>query len=302
MIDISSTYMRHAQLKAFHAVATHGGFSRAADKLALTQPAISDHIRKLEEAHGVELILRKRGGIALTDLGRRLYAITERFFEAETEADELLARSRKLDEGALIIGADAAVHILPVLARFRQRYPKIAVKLISGNSAQLLARLDAFEIEFAVVASKPASQHYASWLLSEDRLAAFVSAAHPLARRKSLALAELPQWPLILREPGSVTRTLLLDELSRRGLILREALEIETRESSREAVARGLGIGIVSRSELGSDPRLRMLIFSDWRAMMSEWLICLAARADLHLMKAVIGLVDSNKSSRRKLD
>ena len=67
-------------------------------------------------------------------------------------------------------------------------------------------------------------------------------------------------------------------------------------------MARGLGIGIVSRSELGSDPRLRMLIFSDWRAMMSEWLICLAARADLHLMKAVIGLVDSNKSSRRKLD
>src|SRR5881398_114507 len=187
MIGISLTYMRHAQLKAFHAVATHGGFSRAADKLALTQPAISDHIRKLEEAHGVELI----------------------------------------------IGADAAVHILPVLARFRQRYPKIAVKLISGNSAQLLVRLDAFEIDFAVAASKPTSQHYATWLLSEDRLAAFVSAAHPLARRKSLTLAELLRRPVILREPGSVTRTLLLDELSRRGLILREALEIETRESSR---------------------------------------------------------------------
>jgi len=96
-----------------------------------------------------------------------------------------------------------------------------------------------------------------------------------------------------LREPGSVTRTLLHDEWSGRGLTRRESLEIETRESSREAVARGLGIGIVSRGELGSDPRLRMLAFSDWKATMSEWLICLAGRADLHLMRAVISLVDS---------
>jgi aminoethylphosphonate catabolism LysR family transcriptional regulator len=283
--------MRYAQLKAFHAVATHGGFSRAASKLALTQPAISDHIRKLEEAHGVELVLRRRGGIALTDLGRRLYAIAERLFEAETEADELLARSRKLDEGNLTIGADAAVHILPVLARFRERYPKVSVKLISGNSSQLLARLDAFEIDFAVIATNPASGQYASWLLREDRLAAFVSASHPLARRKTLSISELVKWPVILREQGSVTRTLLLDELSKRGLVLSGSIEIETREASREAVARGLGIGIVSRGEVIADERLRMLAFSDWTATMSERLVCVAARADLHLMKAVIGLV-----------
>src|SRR6476619_5093219 len=110
--------------------------------LGVHQPAISDHIRKLEEAHGVELVLRRRGGIALSDLGRRLYAITERLFEAEIEADELLARSRKLDEGALTVGADAATHILPVLARFRARYPKVSVRLISGNSEQLLRKLD----------------------------------------------------------------------------------------------------------------------------------------------------------------
>jgi aminoethylphosphonate catabolism LysR family transcriptional regulator len=295
MITISLNDMRYAQLKAFHAVATHGGFSRAADKLALTQPAISDHIRKLEEAHGVELILRRRGGIQLTDLGRRLYAITERLIEAENQADELLARSRKLDEGSLTIGADAAVHILPILARFRERYPKVAVKLISGNSAQLLARLDAFEIDFAVIAARPASAQYASWFMREDRLAAFVSTDHPLARRKALPLADLLEWPVILREQGSVTRTLLLEELGRRGLALHEAIEIETREASREAVARGLGIGIVSRGEFVTDPRLCMLAFSDWTATMSEWLTCLAARADLHLMKAVIDIAEHAK-------
>jgi LysR family transcriptional regulator, low CO2-responsive transcriptional regulator len=284
--------MRYAQLKAFHAVATHGGFSRAAHKLVLTQPAVSDHIRKLEETHGVELILRKRGGIALTDLGRKLYAITERLFEAESEAEALLARSRKLDEGSLTIGADAAVHILPVLSHFRERYPKVSVKLISGNSAALLAKLDAFEIDFAVIAAKPNSGQYASRLLREDRLAAFVSAGHPLAQRKKLSLAEFLKWPIVLREQGSVTRTLLLDELGRRGIALREAMEIETREASLEAVASGLGIGVVSSGEFIADGRLRMLAFSDWTAAMREWLVCLAGRADLHLMKAVVHLLE----------
>jgi len=282
--------MRYAQLKAFHAVATSGGFSRAAARLALTQPAVSDHIRKLEDAHGVELFLRRRGGVILTELGRALYAITERLFEAESQADALLARSRTLDEGSLTIGADAAVHILPVLARFRARYPKVAVKLISGNSAQLLARLDAFEIDFAVVAAKPGSGQYASWLLREDRIAAFVAAGHPLARRKLISLSDLVKWPVVLREQGSVTRTLLLDELARRGTALTQFLEIDTREAAREAVTQNLGIGIVSRGEFVADPRLRLLDFAEWNATMSEWLVCLAVRADLHLMKAVIDI------------
>ncbi|MFL5259154.1 MAG: LysR substrate-binding domain-containing protein [Hyphomicrobiales bacterium] len=287
--------MRYSQLRAFHAVATHGGFSRAAERLSLSQPAISDHVRKLEEAHGVELFLRRHGAVALTELGRRLFAITERLFEAEGEAEQLLARSRKLDEGALTIGADAAVHFLPILARFREDYPKVAVRLVSGNSAQLLERLDAFEIDFAVTAANPGSPQYASWLLRQDRIAAFAASSHPLARRKTLPLAELLKWPVILREQGSVTRTLLLDEFGRRGLSLASAIEIETREATRDAVAQGLGIGIISRGELVSDSRVRLLDFADWTAAMSEWLICLAARADLHVMRALICMINQKK-------
>src|SRR3954452_23162865 len=121
--------MRYSQLRAFHAVAAYGGVSRAAERLSLSQPAISDHVRKLEEAHGVELIIRRHGAIELTELGRRLFALTERLFEVESQAAQLLARSRKLEEGSLSIGVDAAVHFLPVLARFRERYPKVSVRL-----------------------------------------------------------------------------------------------------------------------------------------------------------------------------
>lgn len=283
--------MRYAQLKAFHAVAAHGGFSKAADKLALTQPAISDQIRKLEEAYGSELFLRRRGGVELTAFARKLYAVTERMFEAEAQALELLSRARGLEEGSLSIGADAATHVLPLIRRFRERYPKIGLRLVAGNSAQLLTRLDRFEIDFAVIAGAPPKPDYHARLLRDDAISAFTAQTHPFARREEISFAEFVQQPVVLREEGSVTRTLLLDEAARRSLVLANVMEIESREAAREAVASGLGVGIVSTAEIVPDARLHSLRFSDWEASMSEWLVCLASRADLQLMRAVLGLL-----------
>jgi aminoethylphosphonate catabolism LysR family transcriptional regulator len=283
--------MRYAQLKAFHAVAANGGFSRAADRLALTQPAISDQIRKLEEAFGSELFLRRRSGVELTPFARKLYAVTERMFEAEAEALELLSRARGLEEGNLSIGADAATHVLPLIRRFRERYPRIALRLVAGNSTQLLARLDRFEIDFAVIAGAPPQTSYHARLLREDAISALTAASHPFARRSAIAFADFVQQPVVLREQGSVTRTLLLEEAARRGLAFENVLEIESREAAREAVASGLGVGIISTAEIVPDERLHILRFSDWEARMSEWLICLASRADLHIIRAVLGLL-----------
>jgi aminoethylphosphonate catabolism LysR family transcriptional regulator len=283
--------MRYAQLKAFHAVAAHGGFSKAAEKLALTQPAISDHIRKLEEAYGSELFLRRRGGVELTPFARKLYAVAERMFEAEAQALELLSRAKGLEEGSLSIGADAATHVLPLIRRFRERYPRIGLRLVAGNSAQLLARLDRIEIDFAVIAGTPPQQNYHARLLRDDAISAFAATSHPFARRSEIAFAEFVQQSVVLREEGSVTRTLLVDEAARRGLPLADVMEIESREAAREAVASGLGIGIVSTAEIVPDARLHTLRFSDWEASMSEWLVCLATRADLNVMRAVLGLL-----------
>ena len=283
--------MRYAQLKAFHAVALHGGFSKAAERLALTQPAISDQIRKLEEAYGSELFLRRRGGIELTPFARKLYAVTERMFEAEAQALELLSRAKGIEEGSLSIGADAATHVLPLIRRFRERYPKISLRLVAGNSAQLLRRLDRFEIDFAVIAGTPPQQDYHARLLRDDAISAFTAATDPFAKRHEISFSEFAQQPVVLREEGSVTRNLLLDEAARRGLALANVMEIESREAAREAVASGMGIGIISTAEIIPDPRLHSLRFSDWEASMSEWLVCLASRADLLLMRAVLSLL-----------
>jgi LysR family transcriptional regulator, low CO2-responsive transcriptional regulator len=191
MQHISLKDMRHAQLKAFHAVAVHGGFSRAAEALGLTQPAVSDHVRKLEESYGVQLFTRAAAGVSLTDMGRKLFAIAERLFEAETEAVELLSRGRTLEEGQITIGADAASHVLPEIARFRLKHPKLSVRLVTGNSAQLLRRLEDFSIDIAVTAERPSEPAFLARRLRSDRLVAVVQRSSRLSRLKQVAFAEL---------------------------------------------------------------------------------------------------------------
>jgi aminoethylphosphonate catabolism LysR family transcriptional regulator len=282
--------MRHAQLKAFHAVAVHGGFSRAAEALGLTQPAVSDHVRKLEESYGVQLFTRAASGVKLTDMGRKLFAIAERQFEAEAQAAELLGRGRRLEEGQLTIGADAAVHILPTLARFRIRHPKLAVRLLTGNSAQLLKRLEDFSIDIAVTAEQPADPSFLARKLRSDRLVAVVQRSSKLARLRAIQFSDLVKLPLILREEGSMTRRLLLAEAARRSLALSTTIEIESREAAREAAAQGLGLAIMSEGELTPDGRLAALAIPDWTTEMEEWMTCLAARRSLNIIQSFFTL------------
>ncbi len=278
--------MRHAQLKAFHAVAVHGGFSRAAEALGLTQPAVSDHVRKLEESYGVQLFTRAPAGVVLTEMGRKLFAIAERQFEAEGEALELLLRGRTLEEGQLTIGADAASHVLPEIARFRLKHPKLAIRLVTGNSAQLLKRLEDFSIDIAVTAERPPEPSFLTRQIRSDRLVAVVQRSSRLSKLKELNLAELVKLPLILREEGSMTRKLLLAEASRRGLTLSGTIEIESREAAREAAAQGLGLAIMSEGELVPDGRLAVLAIPDWQTEMEEWMICLRSRSALHVIRS----------------
>ena len=107
--------MRYVQLRAFHHVAICGGFSRAAEALSLSQPAVPDPVRKLEEEYDVLLFNREKRRVVLTSAGQRLLTVTQRLFEAERQAAELLAETRTLRSGRLRVIADSAHHLLHVL-------------------------------------------------------------------------------------------------------------------------------------------------------------------------------------------
>ncbi|MCM2320566.1 MAG: LysR substrate-binding domain-containing protein [Pseudomonas sp.] len=282
----------HAQLKAFHAVAVHGGFTRAAERLFLSQPAISDQVRKLEEHYGVQLFHRTKRSVQLSELGERLLVITQRLFAAEGEAEELLSSSRALRTGSLTLAVDSPVHVLPYITRFNTRYPGIRISLVTGNTDEALGRLFAYRADLAVVGRPVTDERLLCRTLSRGPLVAFVARSHPWAGRTSIVLADLDDLPVVLREQGSMTRQLLEEEMHQAGLRLRPAIEVEGREAVRELVLAGMGVGVVSAAELGDHPQVHALPISDCRQQMTETLVCLREQGTRRIIDTFLQMVD----------
>ncbi|MEO6300735.1 MAG: LysR substrate-binding domain-containing protein [Paracoccaceae bacterium] len=281
--------MRHVQLRAFHFVALHGGFTRAAEELHVTQPAISDQIRKLEEEYDVLLFNRNKRLVTLTTAGRELLDITRRLFDAQGQALELLSESRAMRAGNLRIVADSASHLLHILTAFRVKYPGVRISVRSGNTQSVVDSLHSYEADLGVLGEIPAGAEFEHVRLNATPITAFVAVTHPLASRKSLRFQDIAGLPLVLREPGSKTRAKLEDAALAAGVALTAVIEAEGREAVREIVASGAGIGFVSMAEFGADARLVAIPIVGAPAMvMEEALICLRERRSGKLVRAFL--------------
>ena len=291
--------MRYVQLRAFHYVAICGGFSRAAEALLLTQPAISDQVRKLEEEYDILLFNRHKKQVVLTKSGEQLLEITRRMFDMEQQALDLLSELRALRSGTLRIVADAAHHLLQILTRFRQKYPGIRVSLRSGNTESVVESLYSYEADVGVLGQVPAGRDFDMLKLNSTPIIAFVAADHPLAGQNSVSLRQLASQPLVLRERGSKTRQKLEELAVGTGLELRPAIEAEGREAVREIVAAGGGIGFVSAAEFGEDSRLVPIPIEGPEMLMDEALICLRERSAGKLVRAFFDVARGNAGEDR---
>jgi len=280
--------LRYVQLRAFHYVAISGGFSRAAEALCLTQPAISDQVRKLEEEYDVILFNRHKKQVSLTRAGQQLLEITRRLFDVEKQALELLSESRALRAESLRVVADSAHHMLHILARFRERYPGIQMVVSAGNSEEVIAQLYDYEAEVGILGEVPESRDFEVIKLSSTPLIAFTNRDHPLSRLRSITLAELSEQLLVLRERGSKTRQSIEAAARAKGMTLVPSIEAEGREAVREIVATGGGVGVVSAAEFGQDPRLVPIPLSDSEVLMDEALVCLRERAAGKVIRAFL--------------
>ncbi|MDH4984414.1 LysR substrate-binding domain-containing protein [Aminobacter anthyllidis] len=285
--------MRYVQLRAFHYVAICGGFSRAAETLFLTQPAISDQVRKLEEEYDVLLFNRHKKQVTPTVAGQQLLEITRRMFDTEQRALELLSESRALRSGTLRIVADAAHHLLHILGQFRQKYPGIQVSVRAGNTETVISSLYSYEADIGVLGEIPTGRDFEVVNLNSTPIVAFVSTDHPLAQAKSLSLHELSLLPLVMRERGSKTRAKLEDLASKEGYEFKPAIEAEGREAVREIVASGAGVGFVSAAEFGQDARLVQIPIAAPEMLMDEALICLKERSGGKLVRVFLDIAKS---------
>ncbi len=287
--------MNHAQLRAFHAVATEGSFTKAARGLGVSQPAVTIQVKALEESYGVALLQRRGHRVSLTEPGQGLLAITRRVFGLEQEAEELLAAARALRSGHLKVGADGPYFVMGLLAAFIARYPGVRVTVAMGNSEAVLHDLVEYRADVAVLAHVDDSRRFHAIPYSRQPVVAFVPRDHEWAGRASIRLAELEGQPMVVREVGSTTRRVLEDALAGAGVRPRVVMEIGSREAVREAVAAGLGIGVVSRAELGRDDRLWALEVSDARLESWEYVVCLRERRKLRTVEAFLGLVEERE-------
>lgn len=283
--------MSYARLRAFHAVATEGSFTVAAQSLGVTQPTLSAQVKALEESYGVALFDRRGRGIVATTLGEQLLEITRRLFLLEEEANELLARARTLTTGHLRVGADGPYHVLPFLAAFAERHPAVHISLAIGNSEAVLESLLHYRADVAVIADIADDPRLERILCAENRLVVFVPRRHPWAGRRSIRLGDLRDQPIVLRELGSTTRRLFEHAIARAKIKTRVVMEIESREAVREAVAAGLGIGVVSEAEFGHDDRLVAVPVADADLATREYVVCLRERRNLRIVSAFLELV-----------
>ena len=279
------------QLRAFHAVAKCGGFTSAAEKLSLSQPSVSEHVRTLEQGFGVLLFDRHKRLVKPTALGLELLAITDRLFETEQEAMDLLSEVQVLKRGFLSIGADGPAYVMDLIARYREKYPGITINLTTGNSSEVHAQLLDKRVDVTIGGPMPEDDRVVRWLIRRDPMVAYVAASHSWAEQCSISISAFQDMPIVMRERGSMTRRLTEEAFAHHDIEPGYVFEVDGQEAARASVAAGVGVSIISIGELGEDPRLKAVPLSDCKIFMDEFVSCLRQRQHLRTIESFMKIV-----------
>lgn len=237
------------QLGVFRTVARHQSFSRAAEELYISQPAVSAHVRELERLYGVELFEQVGRRVRLTEGGRLLEEYADRILALVEESRRALDEIKGLARGHLTVGASTipGTYFLPVaLGRFKNECPGVTVELRIGDTRQVMGMLRRGEVELAVVGEHDEDRTFQRRLYRADELVLIVGPGHRWAQDGLEDLRELMAEPFILRERGSSTREIAETLLRGHGIEPRVTMEWESTEAIKKAVEAGLGISILS--------------------------------------------------------
>jgi aminoethylphosphonate catabolism LysR family transcriptional regulator len=280
--------MTYSQLRAFHCVATYGGFSKAAEKTQHSQPVLSGHVKQLEEFYDNLLFKREKKRISLTSAGKELFILTKQFFEVEEQINSHLSKSSASVSGKIRIVADSAIHIIKILKSFRKNYPDVIIDLTIGNSKEVTTSIRNYDAEIGVIGSPVEGPDLQTLTLETSKIKAIASKKFFNKIPKSLSFQDLEQLPLIFRENGSHTRETLIAEALKQKKQLVPVIEVTGREGLHELVANGLGIGFVSQAEIGQDPRLAHIDIDAGHTEMTETLMYLTARKEVPVIRAFL--------------
>jgi DNA-binding transcriptional LysR family regulator len=247
------------QLAAFCAVAERRSFSQAADRLGVTQPAVSLQVRALEKRLGTQLLDRSGRRVEPTEAGWRLYRGAQRMLALEDQlVTEVAASSEGELAGDLVLGAStgpAAVVVPVVLGEFQRQNPGVRVFLTVSDTHSVVERVAARELELGIVGASRRHRGVRFEPFFSDEVILVCPTGHRFAGR-SVSLAELREAPLILMQEGAGVRQIVEDALRRQGVRLRDLdvrLELGLQESVRRAVEAGYGVTFISRTAVEAE-------------------------------------------------
>lgn len=262
--------MENFRLRVFRAVADEMSFRKAAEVLHLSQPAVSQQIRALEEEAGVRLFDRGAGEghgtqIALTEAGRVLLRYAKAAAATMDEARRALAALQSDVTGELHLGASTTVaqYVLPrILGAFLRQYPQVELSLVSGNTEHIVEAVAEQRIELGIIEGPAMRREVKTQRMIQDEMVLIANPNHPWAQSGAIAPGELANAPLLLRERGSGSRRVVERALKQAGLPLRSlkvAMELDSTEAIVSGVEAELGVGFVSRFAISKVLRLGMV-------------------------------------------
>jgi DNA-binding transcriptional LysR family regulator len=243
--------MKHVtlrQLKVFESVARHLSFSRAAEELHLTQPAVSMQVKQLEEQAGLPLTEMVGKKVYLTEAGEEVARHARRIAQQLREADDALDALKGVRGGRLSIGViSTAKYFAPrLLAEFRRRHPGIELQLGVHNRETVVRQLADNEIDLAIMGQPPQEFTTLSEAFADHPLVIVAPPEHPLAGRSRVTPADLSEETFLIREPGSGTRATMERFFTDAGIVPHHNLEMVGNETIKQAVMAGLGLAFIS--------------------------------------------------------
>ena len=249
------------QLEIFLEVARLASFSRAAEKRYRTQPAISSQIRALEEEVGARLLDRSGGRVSLTAAGKLFFKYAEETLDRRKTILTEIAETERVPRGEIVVGANegTCLHILPeVFAQFKRDYPGVSVSIKRSDYAKILESILENVVDFGVVSQPVNDNRLQAELIHRDELVAIMPAGHPLAAKKSVTVAEVAAFPLVVPKAGhtrDALDTLYYDRMLKPSL----AMELDSSELLKRFVAADVGVGFIARSNIEEDIRAKAL-------------------------------------------
>mgnify|MGYP000532480903 CR=1 FL=1 len=258
--------MADRRLQVFHTVARLLSFTKAADELHMTQPAVTFQVRQLEEQFNTRLFDRTHNRISLTDAGHRVFESAGKIFQLYAEMDNSVRELTGDISGILILGASTTIaeYMLPVLlGDFKEKFPDVVIRLKVANTDGIVSQVENNMIDLGVVEAPVSNKNLVVEKCREDELVLIVPPNHELASHDVVSLAEITKYPFICREEGSGTREVMIESMNAAGISNTElsvSMELGSLEAIKGAVEAGMGVSVLSSATIEKELKLGMLV------------------------------------------